>query len=64
MNYPYSIAMASNNRTGVVWDSRSITAFLTNPNGIFPGTKMVAEPLSYEDAILVGKFLTKIEKVK
>jgi len=25
---------------------------------------MVAEPLSYEDAILVGKFLTKIEKVK
>ena len=63
-NYPYSVAMTSDSRTSVIWDSRSITAFLTNPNGIFPGTKMVAEPLSYEDAILVGKFLTKIEKVK
>ena len=56
--------MTSDSRTSVIWDSRSITAFLTNPNGIFPSTKMIAEPLSYEDAILVGKFLTKIEKVK
>jgi cytochrome c2 len=51
--------MELSNQTSLIWDSRSITAFLTNPNGIFPGTKMIAEPLNFKDAILISKFLTK-----
>ena len=58
-NYKYSQAMELSNQTSLIWDSRSITAFLTNPNGIFPGTKMIAEPLNFKDAILISKFLTK-----
>ena len=62
-NYSYSEAMALNNRTSVIWDDRTITAFLTNPQSYYPGTKMIAPPLSYEDALQIGTFLTR-EKSK
>jgi cytochrome c2 len=60
-DYPYSTAMTLNDATSVIWDDRSLTAFLTNPQSYYPGTKMVAPSLSYKDALQVGTFLT-IEK--
>jgi len=60
-NYSYSSAMKINNRTSVIWDSRTITAFLTNPQAIFPGTKMTSSSLSFEDALLVSTYLTRVK---
>ena len=58
-DYSYSKAMTLNDRTSVIWDDRSITAFLTNPQAYYPGTKMIAPPLSYKDALQVSAFLTR-----
>jgi cytochrome c2 len=54
--YSYSAAMA-NGKTRVVWDYFTITAFLTNPQAYYPGTKMASAPLGYADAVQVGIYL-------
>ena len=60
-NYNYSASMKVNNRTSVIWDSRTIAAFLTNPQAIFPGTKMISTPLNFEDAVQVSNYLTRLK---
>ena len=59
-NYNYSKAMKMNNQTSVIWDSRTIAAYITNPQAIFPGTKMVSTPLNFEDAVQVSNYLTRL----
>jgi glucose/arabinose dehydrogenase/cytochrome c2 len=59
-NYNYSAAMKMNNQTSVIWDSRTIAAYITNPQAIFPGTKMVSTPLNFEDAVQVSNYLTRL----
>ena len=59
-NYNYSAAMKINNQTSVIWDSRTIAAYITNPQAIFPGTKMVSTPLNFEDAVQVSNYLTRL----
>ena len=56
-DYPYSPAMG-NTETSIVWTYFTITAFLTNPRAYYPGTKMVAAPLSYSDALQVTLYLS------
>ncbi len=60
-DYNYSAAMKVNNRTSVIWDSRTIAAFITNPQAIFPGTKMISTPLNFEDAVQVSSYLTRLK---
>ena len=60
-DYNYSTAMMVNNRTSVIWDSRTIAAFITNPQSIFPGTKMISTPLNFEDAVQVSNYLTRLK---
>ena len=60
-DYNYSTAMKVNNRTSVIWDSRTIAAFITNPQAIFPGTKMISTPLNFEDAVQVSNYLTRLK---
>ncbi len=60
-NYNYSSAMKVNNRTSIIWDSRTIAAFITNPQAIFPGTKMISTPLNFEDAVQVSNYLTRLK---
>jgi len=55
--YAYSTAMG-NPDTSIVWTFLTITAFLTNPKGYYPGTKMAAAPLSYADALQVTLYLS------
>ena len=59
-NYNYSAAMKMNNQTSVIWDSRTIAAYITNPQAIFPGTKMVSTPLNFKDAVQVSNYLTRL----
>ena len=54
--YSYSSALA-NDKTSVVWDYFTITAFLTSPQAYYPGTKMTSPPISYADAVQIGIFL-------
>ena len=54
--YSYSAALA-NADTSVVWGYFTITAFLTNPQAYYPGNKMAAAPLSYEDARQIAMYL-------
>jgi glucose/arabinose dehydrogenase/cytochrome c2 len=54
--YAYSAAMA-NSETSVVWGYFTLTAFLTNPQAYYPGNKMAAAPLRYEDALQVSMYL-------
>ena len=60
-NYNYSNAMKMNNKTSVIWDSRTIAAYITNPQAIFPGTKMASTPLKFEDAVQVSNYLTRLK---
>ena len=60
-NYNYSSAMKMNNKTSVIWDSRTIAAYITNPQAIFPGTKMASTPLKFEDAVQVSNYLTRLK---
>ena len=48
-----------NNQTSVIW-VRTIAAYITNPQAIFPGTKMVSTPLNFEDAVQVSNYLTRL----
>ena len=54
--YSYSSALA-NDKTSVVWDYFTITAFLTSPQAYYPGTKMTSPPINYADAVQIGIFL-------
>ena len=46
------------NATRVTWDSFTLVAFITNPQSYYPGTRMAAAPVSYEEAIQISKFLS------
>lgn len=54
--YAYSAALA-NQSTRVTWDHFTLVAFITNPQSYYPGTKMAAAPVSYEEAIQISKLL-------
>jgi glucose/arabinose dehydrogenase/cytochrome c2 len=55
--YAYSAAL-SNDATRVIWDHFTLVAFITNPLAYYPGTRMAAPPVSYEEAIQISKFLS------
>jgi glucose/arabinose dehydrogenase/cytochrome c2 len=54
--FPYSEALA-NSETSVVWGYFTLTAFLTNPQAYYPGNRMAAAPLRYEDALQISMYL-------
>ncbi|MGE3599765.1 MAG: PQQ-dependent sugar dehydrogenase [Dehalococcoidia bacterium] len=54
--YAYSAAL-SNETTRVTWDHFTLVAFITNPQAYYPGTKMTAPPVPYEEAIQISKLL-------
>lgn len=55
--FAYSAAL-SNDATRVTWDHFTLIAFITNPQAYYPGTRMAAAPVSYEEAIQISKFLS------
>jgi glucose/arabinose dehydrogenase/cytochrome c2 len=58
-DYAFSAAM-SKNETRVVWDYFTLMAFITNPQAYYPGTRMTAPPVSYEDAVQIVTFLNTL----
>lgn len=57
-DYPYSDAMRN---SGLVWDTPTLTAFLTAPQAVVPGTRMMLEGLSEQDARRVVAYLASLD---
>lgn len=47
--FRYSPAMTAYGATGVVWNDETLDAFLANPKGVVPKTRMTAPPLRSAD---------------
>ena len=52
--------MKMNNKTSVIWTHEQLLP-ITNPQAIFPGTKMASTPLKFEDAVQVSNYLTRLK---
>lgn len=50
--YKYSKAMAEKGEEGMVWDEPTLTAYLTKPREVVPGTKMSFAGLRKESEIM------------
>ncbi len=55
--YSYSAAMRKT-ETAVLWDSYTLPAFISNPQGYYPGTKMMAAPIADTETVMqISAFL-------
>lgn len=57
-DYPYSVAMRD---SGLVWDEATLTDFLVDPDAVVPGTRMLLEGLSREEASRVVDYLKSLD---
>lgn len=57
--YNFSAAM-SKEETKVTWDDDSLVAFISNPQGYYPGTRMMSPPITdFEHALQIMTYLKK-----
>jgi cytochrome c len=57
-DYDYSPALRA---SGIIWDEFVLAAFIANPQSVVPGTKMVGNSLSPQEAEAIVTYLETLE---